>query len=49
MDDHTVVDATMRGSLARYVNHSCDPNCYTQIVEYRHVKKILIYSKRVIR
>ena len=30
------------------MNHSCDPNCFTQIVEYRHVKKILIYSKRLI-
>jgi len=50
MDTETVVDATKRGSLARYVNHSCEPNCFTQIAEYgafgTKKKKIIIYSKR---
>lgn len=47
IDDNFVVDATRRGSLARYVNHSCDPNCFTRITEYgSKKKKIIIYAKR---
>ncbi|KAG5186517.1 hypothetical protein JKP88DRAFT_214784, partial [Tribonema minus] len=48
VDEDTVVDATFKGSLARFVNHSCDPNCYTQIIVVDGVKKIIIYAKRAI-
>ncbi|KAI5295290.1 hypothetical protein KEM52_001809 [Ascosphaera acerosa] len=27
LDRNLVIDATLKGSLARYVNHSCEPNC----------------------
>lgn len=27
VDDKVVIDATKRGSSARYINHSCTPNC----------------------
>jgi SET domain-containing protein len=29
----TVVDANFRGNIARFVNHSCRPNCYTQVID----------------
>lgn len=27
LDDGTVIDAGIRGNAARWINHSCDPNC----------------------
>ena len=48
LDDKRVVDATVGGGLARYVNHSCDPNCVTEIVEVERDLKIIIMSNRKI-
>ncbi|MCO5603188.1 hypothetical protein L7F22_057335 [Adiantum nelumboides] len=46
IDNETVVDATKRGGLARFINHSCDPNCCTKIITVEGLKKIFIYSKK---
>jgi SET domain-containing protein len=27
-----VRDAAVRGNMARFINHACKPNCYTQVV-----------------
>lgn len=27
IDENVTIDATRRGSTAKYINHSCDPNC----------------------
>jgi SET domain-containing protein len=32
VDDDYVVDATMSGCLARYINHSCEVNKYSKFV-----------------
>ena len=34
IDEESIIDATMCGGLARYINHSCDPNCCTKILNY---------------
>ncbi|KAI3735776.1 hypothetical protein L6452_15289 [Arctium lappa] len=48
LDDGYVVDATKRGGIARFINHSCEPNCYTKVISVDSQKKIFIYAKRQI-
>lgn len=38
------VDATKCGSLARYINHSCSPNCKSKVVKVNNEPKIVIYA-----
>lgn len=40
-----VIDAAARENLARYINHSCEPNCKPVV----RGKRILIFVKRHIR
>jgi len=49
LDADAVVDATEKGNIARYINASCNPNCFTKISSIDGVKKIGIYAKRDIR
>lgn len=46
LDEDRVVDATLCGGLARYINHSCSPNCVTEIVEVERELRIIIFAKR---
>jgi uncharacterized protein len=32
VNDRLVRDAAVGGNIARYINHACDPNCYTDVV-----------------
>jgi len=43
-----VADATVRGGRARFINHSCDPNCYTKIFSIDGTRKIGIYAKKAV-
>uniref|UniRef100_A0A0D3ILG4 SET domain-containing protein n=1 Tax=Emiliania huxleyi (strain CCMP1516) TaxID=280463 RepID=A0A0D3ILG4_EMIH1 len=41
------VDASRTGSVARFVNHCCDPNLFSVFVEYsRHVHRIALFAAR---
>lgn len=46
LDEDRVIDATLSGGLARYINHSCNPNCVTEIVEVDREFRIIIFAKR---
>jgi SET domain len=46
LDKDTVCDATKVGNVARFINASCDPNCYTKIITVGSDKRIVIYAKR---
>jgi histone-lysine N-methyltransferase MLL3 len=46
LDDDRVLDATMSGNMARYINHSCNPNCVTEVVEVDRDLHIIIFANR---
>lgn len=33
LTNRTVIDAGVGGNVARFINHSCSPNCYVHIVD----------------
>ena len=46
LDSDIVLDATMRGNVARFINHSCTPNCYSKVIEIDGHKHIIIFAQR---
>ncbi|CAL5867744.1 uncharacterized protein PFLUO_LOCUS1963 [Penicillium psychrofluorescens] len=46
IDENTVIDATKRGGIARFINHSCTPNCTAKIIKADGSKRIVIYALR---
>jgi histone-lysine N-methyltransferase SETD1 len=46
IDENTVIDATKKGGIARFINHSCLPNCTAKIITVEKSKRIVIYALR---
>lgn len=45
LDSERVLDATLKGNLSRFINHSCDPNSYSRVVSLdMKDKKLLIFA-----
>ena len=57
IDEDWVIDATRHGNLSRFINHSCDPNCFARVITpHKHActdlptpKQIVFFSRRNIR
>ena len=49
LGDDKVLDASMAGGMARYINHSCGPNCFTDQVEVDREMHIIIFANRRIQ
>ena len=47
LDKKTTIDGSPRSNLARYINHSCRPNC--EAVHYTDENKIFIEAKRKVK
>jgi len=46
LNDNWTIDGKGRENIARYINHSCKPNCYPELSEDE--TQVFIYAKRKI-
>ncbi|CUM64107.1 uncharacterized protein PRCAT00001698001 [Priceomyces carsonii] len=44
IDENTVIDATKKGGIARFINHCCNPSCTAKIIKVEGKKRIVIYA-----
>ena len=44
-DPRTVIDTTNKGNVARFTNHSCNPNMYTKIVSADGASHIIFFTR----
>lgn len=42
LDESSIVDATLVGCVARFINHRCEPNSYSKVITQDGVAKIVI-------
>lgn len=53
LNDEYVIDANVKGNVARWINHSCKPNCEPLLVEDEkgrtHKDRVIIEAKRAIK
>ncbi len=48
LDLDLVIDAKSKANLARFINHSCDPNCITRVWNVAGEKRVGIFAQRLI-
>ncbi|KAJ4827238.1 hypothetical protein Tsubulata_015200 [Turnera subulata] len=46
IDKEHIIDATRKGGIARFVNHSCLPNCVAKVISMRNDKKVVFFAER---
>ncbi|KAH3901390.1 histone methyltransferase SET1 SCDLUD_002882 [Saccharomycodes ludwigii] len=46
INENTVIDATKKGGIARFINHCCEPSCTAKIIKVGGTKRIVIYALR---
>uniref|UniRef100_A0A7N0V2U0 Histone-lysine N-methyltransferase ASHH1 n=1 Tax=Kalanchoe fedtschenkoi TaxID=63787 RepID=A0A7N0V2U0_KALFE len=46
LDAHEAIDATKKGNLARFINHSCQPNCETRKWNVQGEVRLGIFAKQ---
>uniref|UniRef100_A0A7C9CXK9 [Histone H3]-lysine(4) N-trimethyltransferase n=2 Tax=Opuntia streptacantha TaxID=393608 RepID=A0A7C9CXK9_OPUST len=46
IDKEQIIDATRKGGIARFVNHSCQPNCVAKVITVRSEKKVVFFAQR---
>ncbi|KAI7747226.1 hypothetical protein M8C21_002018 [Ambrosia artemisiifolia] len=46
IDKENIIDATRKGGIARFVNHSCQPNCVAKVITIRGEKKVVFFAER---
>ncbi|OIR57781.1 MAG: SET domain-containing protein [Amphiamblys sp. WSBS2006] len=48
IDSTYVIDATKKGNISRFLNHSCEPNCIAKTMVAQNKKHVWIYSSSLI-
>lgn len=49
VDENTVIDASKKGGIARFINHCCEPSCTAKIIKVDGSKRIVIYALRDVK
>ncbi len=49
IENDAIVDATRTGSVARFINHCCDPNAIARVIPSVMGAKIVIIAKKNVK